>query len=148
RMEVPNGRMRRTQMVSSNQPSGKLCTEHWVLEDTLPRAMASTPGLCRSREPAIENSQLCGRQVLIEANAHAQAMTDIDDASGKFQFLAVVGQPHADQGLHRCGIQGVNVTTGSADIAGARAEASPGGNFSDFRGGNEWYARIAMLAFH
>src|SRR4029077_5193173 len=127
RMEVPNGRMRRTQMVSSNQPSGKLCTEHWVLEDTLPRAMASTPGLCRSREPAIENSQLCGRQIFIEANAHAQAMTDIDDASGKFEFLAGVGKTHEYNGFHRRGIEGVNVTSGAADVAGARAQASPGG---------------------
>src|SRR6266481_766480 len=101
--------------------------------------------LFRAGKPAIEGSELCGRQIFVEANAHTQAGTHIDDARRKIEFLARVGQAHAHNGFHRRWIEGVNVTTGAADVAGARVEPSPGGDFGDFHGGNEWYARIVTI---
>src|ERR1700747_524709 len=104
--------------------------------------------LFRAGKPAIEGSELWGRQIFVERNPHAQAGTHIDDARRKIECLACVRQADAHNGFHRRWIEGVNVTTGAADVAGARVEPSPAGDFGDFHGGNEWYARIVTLVLH
>lgn len=99
-------------------------------------------------KPAIENSDLLCGQVFIEANAHAESGTDVDDAPREIDFFGVVAQTDTHHRFRGRWIERVDVTAGATDIASARAEPSASGDFGDFGGGDQWYARIGALVLH
>ena len=101
-MEVPNGRMRRTQMVAPNGWGGKLCRARREEARKANKGARCIPGafcfgcaenglLCAG-QPAVEDGKLSGRQVVVEANTHAKSGTDVDNGGRELELLAEVGQ--------------------------------------------------------
>src|SRR5258708_2871746 len=105
-------------------------------------------GGSRVDQPAFQDRDLLRTKIFVKAHTHAKPRTYINDATRQLQFFAFMFQEdlHAGLGLH--GVQGVNVTTGAADIAGASSEVSTGGDLGDVRYGDNWSARRGALILH
>src|SRR5882757_9608043 len=87
-------------------------------------------------------------KIFVKAHPHAKPRADVHNAARKLELFALMPQRDLDDrfGLH--GIQGVNVATGAAEIAGASSEVSTGGDLSDLCYGDNWSARRSALVLH
>src|SRR5215467_642287 len=100
------------------------------------------------QKPAAENRQLFGRDAFIEANAHAETRADVNNATQKVEFLAIVIELHANFRAGGSRVQRVDIAASEAHVAGAGGQPRSGLYFGDFDGKNQGNALRVPTIIH